>query len=112
MGGTGDKEVGGPVDKEVEGPGDKEVGGPGDKEVGGHGDKEVEGPGDKEVGGPGDKEVGGPGDKGGVSPHPPHLWQDQTRRMASGVPMPAPRGSPAGPNQWFCEERGGQGGRG
>lgn len=29
-------------------------------------------------------------------------WQDQTRRMASGVPMPAARGSPAGPNQWFC----------
>ncbi len=29
-------------------------------------------------------------------------WQDQTRRMASGVPMPAERGSPAGPNQWFC----------
>jgi len=20
----------------------------------------------------------------------------------SGVPMPAPRGSPEGPNQWFC----------
>jgi hypothetical protein len=29
-------------------------------------------------------------------------WQLHTRRMASGVPMPAPRGSPAGPNQWFC----------
>ena len=28
-------------------------------------------------------------------------WQDQTMRMASGVPMPAARGSPAGPNQWF-----------
>jgi hypothetical protein len=31
-----------------------------------------------------------------------HLWVDHTRRMASGVPMPAARGSPAGPNQWFC----------
>ena len=30
------------------------------------------------------------------------LWQDHTRRMASGVPIPAERGSPAGPNQWFC----------
>ena len=29
-------------------------------------------------------------------------WHDQTRRIASGVPMPAARGSPAGPNQWFC----------
>ncbi len=29
-------------------------------------------------------------------------WHDHTSRMASGVPMPAPRGSPAGPNQWFC----------
>mmetsp|Transcript_35616 Transcript_35616/g.79173 ORF Transcript_35616/g.79173 Transcript_35616/m.79173 type:complete len:216 (-) Transcript_35616:1090-1737(-) len=28
-------------------------------------------------------------------------WQDHTRRMASGVPIPAPLGSPAGPNQWF-----------
>lgn len=28
-------------------------------------------------------------------------WHDHTIRMASGVPMPAPRGSPAGPNQWF-----------
>lgn len=26
------------------------------------------------------------------------LWVDHTRRMASGVPMPAARGSPAGPN--------------
>ena len=26
-------------------------------------------------------------------------WHDHTRRMASGVPMPAARGSPAGPNQ-------------
>lgn len=32
----------------------------------------------------------------------PRLWVDHTRRMASGVPMPAARGSPAGPNQWFC----------
>lgn len=30
-----------------------------------------------------------------------HLWQDQTIRIASIVPMPAARGSPAGPNQWF-----------
>uniref|UniRef100_A0A0A9CU93 Uncharacterized protein n=1 Tax=Arundo donax TaxID=35708 RepID=A0A0A9CU93_ARUDO len=30
------------------------------------------------------------------------LWQDQTSLMASGVPIPAPLGSPAGPNQWFC----------
>jgi len=29
------------------------------------------------------------------------LWQDQTSLMASGVPMPAPRGSPAGPNLDF-----------
>ena len=29
-------------------------------------------------------------------------WHDQTCRIASGVPIPAPRGSPAGPNQWFC----------
>lgn len=29
------------------------------------------------------------------------LWHDHTMRMASGVPMPAPLGSPAGPNQWF-----------
>ena len=29
-------------------------------------------------------------------------WQDQTILMASGVPMPAPRGSPAGPNH--CEK--------
>lgn len=29
------------------------------------------------------------------------LWHDHTSLMASGVPMPAPRGSPAGPNQWF-----------
>mmetsp|Transcript_2466 Transcript_2466/g.7398 ORF Transcript_2466/g.7398 Transcript_2466/m.7398 type:complete len:281 (-) Transcript_2466:945-1787(-) len=28
-------------------------------------------------------------------------WHDHTSLMASGVPMPAPRGSPAGPNQWF-----------
>lgn len=27
------------------------------------------------------------------------LWQDQTSFIASGVPIPAPRGSPAGPNQ-------------
>lgn len=25
----------------------------------------------------------------------------QTERMASGEPIPAPRGSPHGPNQWF-----------
>lgn len=30
------------------------------------------------------------------------LWQLHTSRIASGVPIPAPRGSPAGPNQWFC----------
>jgi len=30
------------------------------------------------------------------------LWQLHTSLMASGVPMPAARGSPAGPNQWFC----------
>jgi hypothetical protein len=29
------------------------------------------------------------------------LWQDQTSLMASGVPIPAPRGSPAGPNLDF-----------
>lgn len=29
-------------------------------------------------------------------------WHDHTALMASGVPMPAPRASPAGPNQWFC----------
>ena len=29
------------------------------------------------------------------------LWVDQTILMASGVPIPAPRVSPAGPNQWF-----------
>ena len=28
-------------------------------------------------------------------------WYDHTRRIASGVPMPAERGSPPGPNQWF-----------
>lgn len=32
----------------------------------------------------------------------PCLCVDQTSLMASGVPMPAARGSPAGPNQWFC----------
>jgi hypothetical protein len=30
------------------------------------------------------------------------LWHDHTSLIASGVPIPAPRGSPAGPNQWFC----------
>mmetsp|Transcript_12241 Transcript_12241/g.24425 ORF Transcript_12241/g.24425 Transcript_12241/m.24425 type:complete len:221 (-) Transcript_12241:24-686(-) len=29
-------------------------------------------------------------------------WQLHTIRIASGLPIPAPRGSPAGPNQWFC----------
>lgn len=29
-------------------------------------------------------------------------WVDHTSRMASGVPIPAARGSPQGPNQWFC----------
>lgn len=29
------------------------------------------------------------------------LWQVQVERIASGVPIPAARGSPEGPNQWF-----------
>jgi len=29
------------------------------------------------------------------------LWEVQTRRIASGVPIPAQRGSFEGPNQWF-----------
>ncbi len=32
----------------------------------------------------------------------PCLCVDHTSLIASGVPMPAARGSPAGPNQWFC----------
>ena len=32
------------------------------------------------------------------------LWQDQTSLMASGVPIPAPLGSPAGPNLNFTGE--------
>jgi len=29
------------------------------------------------------------------------LWHDQTNKIASGLPIPAPLGSPHGPNQWF-----------
>ena len=29
------------------------------------------------------------------------LWQVHTNLMASGEPIPAPLGSPPGPNQWF-----------
>ena len=37
---------------------------------------------------------------GGVGPSSKMIsrWQDHTKRMASRVPIPAPRGSPAGPN--------------
>jgi len=29
------------------------------------------------------------------------LCEDQTLKIASGLPIPAPLGSPQGPNQWF-----------